>query len=46
VERYLDLRKQLPRLGKLDLAIAAIALEVNATVVARNRSNFAHVPHR
>ena len=27
VERYLSLRKSLPRLGKQDLAIAAVALE-------------------
>jgi tRNA(fMet)-specific endonuclease VapC len=44
VQRYLDLRKQLPRLGKMDLAIAAIVLEANATLVTRNRSDFSQVP--
>ncbi len=44
VERYLELRKQLRRVGKLDLAIAAIALEEKAVVVTRNRSDFGQVP--
>jgi tRNA(fMet)-specific endonuclease VapC len=44
VQRCLDLRKQLPRLGKLDLAIAAIVLEVAGTLVTRNRSDFGQVP--
>jgi tRNA(fMet)-specific endonuclease VapC len=44
VQRYLDLRKQLPRLGKLDLAIAAIVLEVDGILITRNRSDFARVP--
>lgn len=45
VERYLDLRKTLPRLGKRDLAIASVALEFNATVVTRNQRDFAQVPN-
>ena len=45
VARYLDLRNQLPRLGKMDLAIAAIALENDGIVVTRNRRDFEQVPH-
>ena len=45
VERYLDLRNQLPRLGKMDLSIAAIALENDGIVVTRNRRDFEQVPH-
>jgi tRNA(fMet)-specific endonuclease VapC len=45
VERYLDLRSQLPRLGKMDLSIAAIALEYDGIVVTRNRRDFEQVPH-
>lgn len=45
VDRYLDLRKSLRRLGKQDLAIAAIALEHDATIVTRNRQDFEHVPN-
>jgi tRNA(fMet)-specific endonuclease VapC len=44
VERYFDLRSQLPRLGKMDLAIAAIALEYDGIVVTRNRRDFEQVP--
>jgi tRNA(fMet)-specific endonuclease VapC len=43
VDRYAELRKPLPRLGKQDLAIASIALEFNATVVTRNRGGFEQV---
>lgn len=45
VERYLDLRRQLPRLGKMDLSIAAIALDYDGIVVTRNRRDFEQVPH-
>ena len=45
VARYLELRKKLPRVGKLDLAIAAIVLEMKGTVVTRNRSDFNQVPN-
>ena len=44
VEGYLDLRRQLPRLGKMDLSIAAIALEYDGMVVTRNRRDFEQVP--
>ena len=44
ISRYLELRKRLPRLGKLDLSIAAIVLEHQATLVTRNRRDFDHVP--
>ncbi len=44
VQRYLELRKALPRIGKLDLAIAAIVLDVNGVVVTRNRQDFGQVP--
>ena len=44
VERYLDLRNQLPRVGKMDLSIAAIALEYDGIVVTRNRRDFEQVP--
>jgi tRNA(fMet)-specific endonuclease VapC len=45
VDRYLELRKSLRRLGKQDLAIAAVALDVQATVVTRNRQDFEQVPN-
>jgi tRNA(fMet)-specific endonuclease VapC len=45
VDRYLELRRTLRRLGKQDLAIAAIALEHDATVVTRNRQDFDQVPN-
>jgi tRNA(fMet)-specific endonuclease VapC len=45
IERYLDLRNQLPRVGKMDLSIAAIALEYDGIVVTRNRRDFEQVPH-
>ena len=45
IERYLDLRSQLPRVGKMDLSIAAIALEYDGIVVTRNRRDFEQVPH-
>jgi tRNA(fMet)-specific endonuclease VapC len=40
VALYLDLKKQHPRLGKMDLAIAAITLHNKATLVTRNRQDF------
>jgi tRNA(fMet)-specific endonuclease VapC len=43
-QRFFALRKQLPRLGKLDLAIAAIVLEVSGTLVTRNWTDFQQVP--
>jgi tRNA(fMet)-specific endonuclease VapC len=44
VQHYFDLRKQLPRLGKLDLAIAAIVLHDHGTLVSRNRHDFVQIP--
>ena len=38
------LRKQLPRLGTMDLKIAAIALTNDATLLSRNMRDFARVP--
>ena len=40
VERYFDLRRLIPRVGKLDLAIAAIVLDANAVLATRNRQDF------
>lgn len=45
VDRYMELRKTLPRLGKHDLAIGSIALEFNATIVTRNRQDFEQIPN-
>jgi tRNA(fMet)-specific endonuclease VapC len=45
VDRYVDLKKTLPRLGRQDLAIASVALEFNATLVTRNRQDFEPVPN-
>ena len=45
VDRYLALRTLLPRLGKLDLSIAAIVIEFDGTLVTRNRRDFEHVPN-
>ena len=44
IERQLDLRSSMRRIGKLDLAIAAIALEFDATLVTRNRIDFEQIP--
>jgi tRNA(fMet)-specific endonuclease VapC len=44
VERYLELRRSLPRLGRMDLAIAAIVLEVQGVLVTRSRNDFEQVP--
>jgi tRNA(fMet)-specific endonuclease VapC len=43
-QRYFALRRQLPRLGKMDLAIAATVLEMSGTLVTRNQSDFRQVP--
>jgi tRNA(fMet)-specific endonuclease VapC len=42
-DAYQKLRKQYPRLGTMDLKIAAIALILNATVLTRNKSDFGQV---
>ena len=44
VQRFHELRKQHRRLGRMDLAIAAIALEFDATLVTRNRVDFEQIP--
>lgn len=44
IERFENLRKSLRNIGKNDLRIAAIALEHNATVVTRNRTDFQRIP--
>ena len=44
VQHYFDLRKRYPRLGKLDLEIAAIVLHHNGTLVTRNRQDFVQIP--
>lgn len=43
-QRYFTLRKQLPHLGKMDLAIAAIVLEAGGILVTRNKGDFQQVP--
>lgn len=44
IQRYDELRKQLPRLGKMDLSIAAITLEHQGVLVTRNRQDFEQIP--
>lgn len=44
VDRYLELRKALPRAGKLDLSIAAIVLDHQGILISRNRQDFENVP--
>ena len=43
LERHADLKRQFRRVGRLDLAIAAIVLENNATLVTRNRVDFEQI---
>ncbi|MEZ6061102.1 MAG: type II toxin-antitoxin system VapC family toxin [Planctomycetaceae bacterium] len=43
LEQHAELKSRLRRVGRLDLAIACIALEYDATVVTRNRSDFEQV---
>ena len=43
MQRFDELRKTHRRLGRMDLAIAAIALEFGATLVTRNRSDFEQI---
>ncbi len=40
---YEQLRKQQPRVGRMDLRIAAIAISRNATLVTRNLSDFENI---
>jgi tRNA(fMet)-specific endonuclease VapC len=44
IDRFYDLKKTLPRLGRHDLAIAAIVLECHGTLVTRNWSDFQQIP--
>jgi tRNA(fMet)-specific endonuclease VapC len=44
IVRYRELKKQKLNVGTNDLRIAAIALERDATVVTRNRRDFARMP--
>ncbi len=44
IDRQIDLRRQFRRVGKMDLAIASIALDVSAILVTRNRSDFEQIP--
>ena len=44
MQRFYELRKAHRRLGRMDLAIAAIALEFDATLVTRNRIDFEQIP--
>ena len=44
IRHYVELQKLKLNVGKPDLRIASIALEVNATVVTRNRRDFERVP--
>lgn len=44
LERHVELKKEFRRIGRRDLAIAAIVLENNATLVTRNRVDFEQIP--
>lgn len=41
--KYQGLRKSYPRLGSMDLKIAAISITSNAILLARNRSDFGQI---
>ena len=43
IDRYLELRRSYRRVGKMDLAIAAVTLTANAILVTRNRSDFEQI---
>ena len=43
LDRFVALRKKYPRLGRQDLAIAAIVLHNEATLVTRNRQDFEQI---
>jgi tRNA(fMet)-specific endonuclease VapC len=44
IDRYEELRQQKLNIGKMDLRIAAIALELGVTLVTRNTRDFSRVP--
>jgi len=44
IERYEELRSQKLNIGKMDLRIAAIAMQFGHTVVSRNTRDFCRVP--
>ena len=44
IERYEELQSQKVNIGKMDLRIAAIALQLGHTVVTRNTRDFRRVP--
>jgi len=44
-DRYQDLKSQKLGVGKMDLLIAAIVMDAEATLVTRNRADFARVPN-
>jgi tRNA(fMet)-specific endonuclease VapC len=41
---FARLRKEFPRLGTMDLKVAAIVLSKNATLLSRNRKDFGQIP--
>src|SRR5438067_6836469 len=43
-ERYVELRRQCPRLQTMDLRVAAVALTTGATLLSRNLRDFRRVP--
>jgi tRNA(fMet)-specific endonuclease VapC len=44
VLRFEQIRKQHPKIGRMDLRIAAIVLEHNLVLVTRNRQDFQRIP--
>lgn len=44
IDLQVTLRQQFRRIGKMDLAIAAIALDFDAILVTRNRADFEQIP--
>ena len=43
-DRYQDLQSQKLGVGKMDLLIAAIVVDADATLITRNRADFARIP--